>query len=99
MQQDVTVDISDPGIAVLVWALLTSVRMRLPASWRPWIPYAAVLISGALRGLLDATARGTVDGSTLLRAAASGAMAVLGQAASRAPAKARAIRSPRDGAR
>jgi hypothetical protein len=96
MEQDVTLDETDPGIAVIVWALLSAARDRLPPSWRPWIPWAAVVLAAALRALLDATARGTVDASTLLRAAGSGAVAVLGQAASRAPAKARAAVRARD---
>ncbi len=96
MEQAVTLDESDPAIAVLVWALLSGVRERLPARWRPWIPWAAVVLAGIIRALLDAATRGDVDASTLLRAAGSGAVAVLGQASARAPAKARAAVRARD---
>lgn len=98
-EADVAIDPTDPGLAVAVWALLGVVRGKLPAKVRPWIPYLAVLLAGVLRGALDASARGQVDGSTLVRAGVSGAFAVLGQAATRAPAKARRAVGAPDGER
>ena len=99
MEQDVTVDPTDPAFAVVVWGALSLVRDRLPAKVKPWIPYLAVILGGLLRGVTDAISRGTVDGSTLVRAGATGAAAVLLQASARAPAKARrAVAEPRDGA-
>lgn len=96
---EVHVDASDPGLAVAVWAVLGALRPKLPSKVRPWIPWLAVILAGALRGALDATARGQVDGSTLVRAVVSGGFAVLGQAAARAPAKARRAVGAPDGER
>jgi hypothetical protein len=47
----VPIDPTDPGLALVVWVVLDAARPRLPARWRPWIPWLAVVLAGVLRGL------------------------------------------------
>ena len=81
MQTDVAVDLSDPLVAAIAWMLAWSfARWASPvdrARYRHAIPAIAILAAVATRAV-DAIQGQQLDGGTVLRAIAAGAVAVAG---------------------
>lgn len=86
----VDVDMSDPLVAVLGWALAGVLNRQLgkrARNYRHLIPTLAVLIAVGLRAAYAATLGQPIDAAMLLRALAAGAVAVAGHSQFREGAK------------
>lgn len=79
--EHVSVDASDPIVAVLAWIIAGALRYGVNRWWpkariSKYLPTIAVLLAVGLRATAQALQGGEITGELFLRALASGAMAV-----------------------